>query len=243
MPDPSDPPEPTYDPTVDGPLRAKGAPNARPRNAATLILIKREQGGVQVLMGRRSRGHDFMPDKWVFPGGRVDRGDFTAPAANDLTPDVASKLLLTAPRRPTLPRALALAAIRETWEEAGLMLAVKSPLRPAAGPWRGFIAAGALPNLQALKFVARAITPPYRPKRFDARFFMAEASDLLSQTRSEGSGELDEIDWIALEDTVKFDLPNVTRFVLKELEERLADPSRSILSLSARYGARHLARL
>ena len=215
----------------------------RPRNAATLILIRRERGEVKVLMGRRSRGHDFMPDKWVFPGGRVDRGDFTAPAANDLKPDVEAKLLLTAPRRPTLPRALALAAIRETWEEAGLMLAVKAPTRPAAGPWRGFIEAGALPNLQALEFVARAITPPYRPKRFDARFFMAEASDLLSQTRSEGSGELDEIDWIALEDTAKFDLPNVTRFVLKELEARLADPSRQVLSLSARYGARHLARL
>ena len=184
-----------------------------------------------------------MPDKWVFPGGRVDRGDFTAPAANDLTPDVAAKLRLTAPRRPTLPRALALAAIRETWEEAGLMLAVKAPTRPAAGPWRGFFEAGALPNLQALAFVARAITPPYRPKRFDARFFMAEASDLLSQTRGESSGELDEIDWIALEDTAKFDLPNVTRFVLKELQARLTDPSRPILSLSARYGARHLARL
>lgn len=243
MADPPKPSAPGYDPTVDGPLRAAGAPSVRPRNAATLILIKRERGAVRVLMGRRSRGHDFMPDKWVFPGGRVDRGDFNAPAANALKPEVETKLRLTAPRRPTLPRALAMAAIRETWEEAGLMLAVKAPTRSAAGPWRGFIEAGALPNLQALEFVARAVTPPYRPKRFDARFFMAEARDLLSQTRSEGSGELDEIDWIGLDDTSKLDLPNVTRFVLKELEERLADPARPVLSLSARYGARHLARL
>ena len=194
-------------------------------------------------MGRRSRGHDFMPDKWVFPGGRVDRGDFTAPFASDLGVQVRSKLLLTAPRRPTLPRALALAAVRETWEEAGLMLATKVPPRPVAGPWRSFMGAGALPDLDALEFVARAITPPYRPKRFDARFFMAEADRLLSQVRQAGSGELDEIEWITLEDTAKFDLPNVTRFVLKELEARLADPARPVLSLSARYGARHLAQL
>ncbi len=240
---PEIPEDPKYDPTADGPLRAAGVASVRPRNAATLILVRRDLGGVKVLMGRRSRGHDFMPDKWVFPGGRVDRGDFTAPAASDLKPEVAAKLLLTAPRRPTLPRALALAAIRETWEEAGLMLGASAPARPVAGPWRGFLAAGALPNLQPLEFVARAITPPYRPKRFDARFFMAEAHALMSLDRSEGSGELDEVEWIALEDTVQFDLPNVTRFVLKEMEARLADPARPVLSLSARYGARHLARL
>jgi len=184
-----------------------------------------------------------MPGKWVFPGGRVDRGDFTAPSATDLDPEVEAKLRLTAPRRPSLPRALAMAAVRETWEEAGLMLARPAPTCRVAGPWRGFVEAGALPDLSALQFVARAITPPYRPKRFDARFFMAEADRLLSQDRSEGSGELDEIAWIPLGETYSFDLPNVTSFVLKELEQRLVDPHRPILSLSARFGARHLARL
>jgi len=234
---------PAYDPTVDGPLKVDGQPTVRPRNAATLILVKRTRKGPEILMGRRSHGHDFMPGKWVFPGGRVDRGDFTAPAASELQPEVEAKLRLTAPRRPTLPRALALAAVRETWEEAGLMLAKPAPARPVAGPWRGFVEAGALPDLTALSFVARAITPPYRPKRFDARFFMAEAASLLSQDRSAGSGELDEIAWIPIAETHGFDLPNVTTFVVKELEQRLADPNRPILSLSARYGARHLARL
>jgi 8-oxo-dGTP pyrophosphatase MutT (NUDIX family) len=234
---------PTYDPTVDGPLKVAGQPTVRPRNAATLILVKRTRKGPEILMGRRSHGHDFMPGKWVFPGGRVDRGDFTAPAASELQSEVEAKLRLTAPRRPTLPRALALAAVRETWEEAGLMLAKPAPARPVAGPWRGFADAGAMPDLAALSFVARAITPPYRPKRFDARFFMAEAASLLSQDRSAGSGELDEIAWIPITETHTFDLPNVTTFVVKELEQRLADPNRPILSLSARYGARHLARL
>lgn len=234
---------PAYDPTVDGALKAAGQRTVRPRNAATLILVKRTRKGAELLMGRRSHGHDFMPGKWVFPGGRVDRGDFTAPAARELDPAVEAKLQLTAPRRPTLPRALALAAIRETWEEAGLMLAKPAPTRPAAGPWRGFIEAGALPDLASLTFVARAITPPYRPKRFDARFFMAEADALLSQDRAQGSGELDEIAWIPIGETESFDLPNVTTFVVKELEQRLIDSSRPILSLSARYGARHLVRL
>ena len=234
---------PIYDPTVDGPVKTAGQPAVRPRNAATLILVRRGPKGPELLMGRRSARDNFMPGKWVFPGGRVDRGDFTAPAASELRTEVEAKLKLTAPRRPTLPRALALAAVRETWEEVGLMLARPAPVRPAAGPWRGFIEAGALPDLAALSFVARAITPPYRPKRFDARFFMAEASALFSQTPAPGSGELDEIAWIPIAETHTFDLPNVTTFVVKEIEHRLSDPHRPILSLSARYGARHLARL
>ena len=240
---PTSAPTPTYDPTADGPLRGAGARAVRPRNAATLILVRRKGAAVSVLMGRRSRGHDFMPGKWVFPGGRVDRGDFSAPAASELVPDVAARLALTAPHRPTLPRALAMAAIRETFEEAGLLLARPAPVRPASGGWRPFLALGAAPDLGALSFVARAITPPYRPKRFDARFFMAEASALLSQERLGDSGELDEIEWIPLPETARFDLPNVTSFVLKELALRLEDPSRPILSLSARHGARHLAML
>ena len=60
----------------------------RPRNAATLILVRRDKGESQVLMGRRAEGHVFMASKWVFPGGRVDSGDITAPAATELKPDV-----------------------------------------------------------------------------------------------------------------------------------------------------------
>lgn len=227
----------------EGPPRMAGRAAVRPRNAATLILVRQGGTGPEILMGRRARGHDFMPGKWVFPGGRVDRGDFNAPAATDLEPDVEAKLQLTAPRRPTLPRALAMAAIRETWEEVGLMLARPAPVRPAVGPWRAFVEAGALPDLSALQFIARAITPPMIGKRFDARFFMADALRLLSQERAPGCGELDEIAWIPVAETHGFDLPNVTRFIVSELEERMADPHRPILSLSARHGARHLARL
>lgn len=226
--------KPAYDPTQDGPLKSKGQPTVRPRNAATLILVRRTRAEPEILMGRRSRGHDFMPGKWVFPGGRVDRGDFTAPAGSELDPEVEAKLHLTAPRRPTLARALAMAAVRETWEEAGLMLAKPAPPRPVAGPWRGFVEADALPDLAALQFVARAITPPYRPKRFDARFFTADAERLTAMDRIQGSGELDEIAWVGLDDALGLDLPNITSFILKELRLRLADPTRPALSMSVR---------
>ncbi|MBV8593552.1 MAG: NUDIX hydrolase, partial [Caulobacteraceae bacterium] len=191
---------------------------ARPRDAATLILVRGGPAAPQVLMGRRHGGHDFMPGKWVFPGGRVDRGDARAPSASELRPEVAARLEATAP--PGRARALALAAIRETYEEAGLLLARPAPARPAAGPWREFLGEGVLPDLAALDFVARAVTPPAAPKRFDARFFLADAARLLRQDRRPDCGELQEIAWFPLDEALRLDLPSVTRFVLRELPGR-----------------------
>jgi len=221
--------EPNYDPRDDGVVRKDDAKLIRPRHAATLILVRRDAKKPRLLMGRRAGGHAFMPSKWVFPGGRIDRTDFTAPSATDLTPETETKLRLTARHSsPRLSRALALAAIRETFEEAGLLLAKAAPPRPGAGPWREFLEGGALPDLAALEFVARAITPPYRPRRFDARFFMAEASALLSLDRRPDCGELDEIAWVDLDEAVALDLPNVTRFVVREVEQRLQAPGRPV---------------
>ena len=109
-------------------------PVLRPKDAATLIIVRRDAEKPRVLMGLRGSGHDFMPDKWVFPGGRIDRSDFRAPTANELRPDVAARLAEGAiPRR---ARALALSAIRETFEETGLALGVTDrgapPRRPRA---------------------------------------------------------------------------------------------------------------
>lgn len=227
-----------YDPAEDGPLRQTDKA-VRPKDAATLIVVRRDCGPVSVLMGRRHGRHSFMPGKWVFPGGRVDRGDWRAPAAGELSPEAAAKLALTA-KKPGLARALALAAVRETFEETGLLLARPAPARPSVGAWRPFLALGALPDLSALSFVARAITPPYRPKRFDARFFMAAASALLSLERAPDCGELDEIAWVPLAETGALDLPGVTRFVLADLAHRLDDPARPIPCLRFERGARQL---
>lgn len=192
----------------------------RPKDAATLILVR--DGAV--LMGRRAPGHVFMASKWVFPGGRIDRSDFSAASANELPRDDAARLSVElTPRR---ARALALTAVRETFEETGLLLAEPAPVAHVAGPWRPFRAIGALPDLAALRYVARAITPPGRTRRFDARFFMADASALLDPEPTAGSGELDEIAWLPLEDARAQDLPAITRFVLGEVAARLEQPDR-----------------
>jgi 8-oxo-dGTP pyrophosphatase MutT (NUDIX family) len=213
----------------------------RPRHAATLILVRRDSAEPRVLMGRRHGGHDFMPDKWVFPGGRIDPGDYRAPSATELRPDVAHRLERTGPARRA--RALALAAIRETFEEAGLLLARPAKPRKRAGPWREFLGRGALADLDALDFVARAVTPPASPKRFDARFFLADAARLLSLDRAGDCGELDEIAWVGLGEALRLDLPSVTRFVLKELPLRLSDPSRPAPSLRFIRGRQELIHL
>jgi 8-oxo-dGTP pyrophosphatase MutT (NUDIX family) len=167
-----------------------------------------------------------MAAKWVFPGGRVERTDATAASATELPrPDALRLAREVAPRR---ARALALAAVRETYEETGLLLAEAAPPAAVAGPWREFRAAGALPDLAALRYIARAITPPGRSRRFDARFFMADAAALLHPEPTAGSGELDEIAWIPLAEAEALDLPAITRFVIGEVAERLRTPERPL---------------
>jgi 8-oxo-dGTP pyrophosphatase MutT (NUDIX family) len=207
-----------------GPPRAPGRRAVRPKNAATMILVRRDGPRLCVLMGRRNNRHSFMPGMWVFPGGRVDRADYHPPAAAELRPEVQA--VFDAHLKPRLGRALAMAAIRETWEEAGLMLARKAPERPGAGPWRDFLTRGALPDLGAIDIVARAITPPSVAKRFDTWFLIAEADRLISLERQPDCGELDEIAWVSLDDALDLKLPNVTRFVLSEAHARLSDPRR-----------------
>lgn len=220
------------------PARAVGSRAARPRHAATLILVRQDQAQPRVLMGRRHGRHDFMPDKWVFPGGRVDAKDFHAPSASELRPDVTHRLAKTAPA--SRARALAMAAVRETFEETGLLLG--RPARAAAsGPWREFLGHGVAPDLAALDFVARAITPPMAPKRFDACFFLADAERLVSLERAPDCGELDEIEWLSLDDALGLDLPSVTRFVLNDLPARLADRSRPAPSLRFLRGRQQLS--
>lgn len=221
--------------------REPGSRASRPLDAATLILVKRGADGPRLLMGRRNRGHAFMPGKWVFPGGRVDRGDLHAPAATELRPGVAARLALHSRRAGV--RALALAAVRETWEEAGLLLARPAEPRPGAGGWRSFLERGALPDLAALSFVARAITPPYHPRRFDARFFLADADALLSPEREDGTGELHEIAWFTFAEARGLDLPRITDFVIDEVERRLGEADRPVPFVRFRRGAREIETL
>jgi 8-oxo-dGTP pyrophosphatase MutT (NUDIX family) len=202
-------------------------PNVVPRDAATLILIDRSGPKPKVLLGRRHAGHRFMPGKFVFPGGRIEPADKRMSVAGALDAQVEARLL-TRMRRPAplRARALALAAIRETYEETGLMLGTKEHGAPDAAPegsWAAFAAAGVFPALEPLHFVARAITPPRRPKRFDTRFFAAEASAIAHRVADVvgPDSELVELVWVPLAQAEDLEIPAITAVVLKELAARL----------------------
>lgn len=200
----------------------------RPRDAATLVLYRRTSDGPRILMGCRSSGHDFMPDKYVFPGGRVDTEDGLAPAFDELHTHVEKQLRYKARRK---PRAFALTAVREMYEETGLILGRSCAAVPGQpSSWSDYYANGVAPCLSAFTFIGRAVTPPMRHKRFDARFFMADAEACLIDDRAPAdSRELADLRWFTLDEVSRLDLPNVTRFVISEVEARLtrgeaADP-------------------
>src|SRR5207344_1468207 len=121
---------------------------------------------------------------------------------------------------------LALAAIRETCEETGLLLGARGEAANVpAGPWAPFAQNKVLPDLSVIHFVGRAITPPGRPRRFDARFFTMDASAVAH--RIEGvtgpDAELVELVWMPLTDAKQLDMPAVTGVMLEELDARIAD--------------------
>jgi 8-oxo-dGTP pyrophosphatase MutT (NUDIX family) len=225
----------------EGPPRAPGAPAVRPKSAATVMIVRRDGPKPRVLMGRRHGGHSFMPDRWVFPGGRIDRADYRAPYATDLQPEVAA--VFDRHLKTGKGRALALAAVRETWEEAGLLLARPAPSRPGAGPWRTFLDQSALPDLDAMQVVARAITPPMVGKRFDTWFLAADAERLMSLDRQADCGELDEIAWVDFDEAQALPLPTVTRMMIRETIERTKDPARPKPFLRFKSGAMRPAHL
>ncbi|KCZ51636.1 NUDIX hydrolase [Hyphomonas pacifica] len=212
-----------YDKENDGDVVETGKRSPRPKDAATLILVRRDASHPRVLMGKRSGGHVFMPDKYVFPGGRVDPEDGRATSYCEFRPEVEAKLRLQTRRK---PRAFGLTAIRETFEETGLLVAREAEMPDTyVKGWKRFHALDAAPHLSPLTFIGRAITPPYRPRRFDARFFMAEAEEALIDERPPVDGaELSDLQWVTLKDALDLDLPNVTRFMLGEIEERLEKP-------------------
>jgi 8-oxo-dGTP pyrophosphatase MutT (NUDIX family) len=166
-----------------------------------------------------------MPNKFVFPGGKVDAGDSRIRPPNDLHPSVLKRLMKGCSE--SRARSLALAAIRETFEETGLILgeADSVTITSRSPQWNAFLQHGINPRLDTLNVIARAITPPYRNRRFDTRFFMVEA-DLIHgdvYAASEGSGELLALHWVSLEDAEQLALPTITRLILKEVQQRLVD--------------------
>lgn len=222
-------------------LRRKGRA-VRPRDAATLIIVRSDGAEPRVLMGQRSASHKFMPNKFVFPGGKVDVADNRIVPPLDLHPQVLERLRAGCSERKA--RALALAAIRETYEETGLVIGEpETPtLRSRSPAWADFLRHDINPRLDVLHYIARAITPPYRNRRFDARFFMVDAAHIQGAVheRPQGSGELLDLHWVALSKAQEMDqLPNITRVVLREVARRLEQghgPATRGPFVQARYG-------
>ena len=176
------------------------------RPAATIILVRRRHSGAEVLMGQRGAGAVFMPSKYVFPGGGVDAADLSAPEAGRLSDRCAARLTAYPLPDSPAPGTLATCAVRELTEETGLRLT------DAPG---------------ALRFVFRAITPPGRSRRFDARFFLVDADHVIGDTEdfSTASDELSHLHWIGTGAARALDLPFITEVVLAEVAALIADGS------------------
>ena len=164
------------------------------RNAASLILCRQGPAGAQVLMGQRGSAAVFMPSKYVFPGGAVDAGD---QSSGHLTADCNRRLSLHCAAPAPSPEALAGCVLREVVEETGLAMLPSAPLR----------------------FVFRAITPPGAPRRFDARFFLADAAQVAGDPDdfSAATDELSHLHWIGLSEARRLDLPFITEVILSEI--------------------------
>jgi 8-oxo-dGTP pyrophosphatase MutT (NUDIX family) len=191
------------------------------RNASTVIVLRDRFTSPRILMGQRGAKAVFMPNKFVFPGGAVDAADAQVPLAAPLPQICAERLAEDA--EPGFAHALAIAAIRELWEETGLVLGQKAPWDVTPPPdWTTFAATGHVPDASALQFVFRALTPPGRPRRFDARFFLLDADHIATDPDdfSAASDELSHLQWVSLADARSFDMPFITEVVLAEVQAR-----------------------
>lgn len=197
----------------------------KPKDAASLVLIDRSAANLRVLVGRRGSGHVFMPDVYVFPGGRRDARDHALPFSADLDPLVFEKLTAGTSGRMTTARAraLALAALRELKEETGL-----------AGP-------GASADLSRLRYVARATTPPGNVRRFDTRFFLAFLDESgFDVNHLTDSNELQDLRWLDIGALSGLKLPAITKTVLEDVRNLIAaDPSLPFGSPVNFYFMRH----
>jgi len=162
-----------------------------------------------------------MPSKIVFPGGAVDPDDAAFTPRRSLAPDCARRL---SEESAASPKALALAALRETFEETGLAIGAPDPAAAARAMdapegWRAFLSRGLEPRLDALRFFFRAVTPPELKLRFDARFFLADATAIHGDPDdfSGASDELSDLGWIPVAEAQAMEPPFITGVVLAEI--------------------------
>lgn len=181
------------------------------RHAASLLVWRTGVTGLEVLRGVRGAGHRFMPNRLVFPGGAVDRGDGVAAAASE--PDAGVLEILGRKARARLARGLVVAAARELEEETGLSF-------------------GRPPHLAGISYLCRAVTPPASPIRFNARFFAAGAG--LVEGEPGDSKELGAVRFYPVREALELGLMEVTRAVLGRLEGHLAGATEELTAFKRR---------
>lgn len=191
------------------------------RDAATAIVLRDRYTEPRILMGQRGANAVFMPNKFVFPGGAVDSEDAATPLNSPLPSLCRARLLENS--LSVSPEALAAAAVRELWEETGLVLGQPARWTDPAPVWQSFAETGHKPDASGLQFVFRAITPPGRPRRFDARFFLVDEGAIATDLDdfSAASDELSHLQWVPLAEARQFDMPFITEVVLAEIAARV----------------------
>lgn len=195
-------------------------------DAASIVLADTTGDGARILMGLRQPDNVFLPNKWVFPGGRVEASDQAIVCRDRLAPHDEAALMhgFADDTNPTWAATIALAAIRELFEETGVALGATAAVDDLlADVWPAFRARRLRPCLAPLTTIARAITPPGRPRRYDTRFFLANRKHAGHET-GVGDGEFADLRWFTLQDARDLDLPVITRIILGDVEARLRDP-------------------
>jgi len=207
--------------------RSLGGRLQRPRDAGTLIIVDDSDAAPRVLMGRRAASHVFMAGRFVFPGGRVDPADLRMAAGLTLDPHACDRLAAMTRASFDTRRsvAIALAAIRETFEEVGVLIGAEGAVKAPRGTWEAFAARSIRPDPAALVPIARAITPPGRTRRFDTRFFVIRASAIriAGSFDERPTDEFDAVDWFTFEGVEDLNLAPITRQVLSHLRARIGD--------------------
>jgi len=200
------------------------------RDSASLIILDlEEKDNPKILMGKRHNAHNFLPNCYVFPGGKLDRADFSTPYNSHLHPIDYQKLLQKVPKKKqnsNRPQALGIAALRECYEETGIFIGSQRDSESfkslAAGNTfiKAFVEQGLLPDLSKLTFFCRAITPPISPKRYDTRFFITQRSQI-NHISPSSSDELEDVHWVSINDAKMLKTAYITMTIINLLKENI----------------------
>ena len=182
----------------------------RPRDAATLIVVRPGDRDPLCLMGRRHADSEFLPGCYVFPGGAVEPADRAAVPASPL--DLAHLAAMGVGGNVRAAAALGVAAVRETYEETGIMIAAPGEVGAAPGEtFDEMRRRGVAPALGRLVYLGRAITPADSPIRFHARFFLTRLRP--GRVELGGDDELHDLSWVPLGEVDSLPTIGITRFM------------------------------